>query len=125
MAKRLETDREAIELIGVAMQFGARLVAIPVERFGDDFFRLRTRLAGEIVQKFVKYRRRLAIVGDISKHAAESPAFAAFVNEANRGKDIWFVRDLSELEGRLKKRAMVAGDPDQGAGLPPLSRYPM
>lgn len=89
--KKLETDRDAVELIAEALQLGAGLVVIPVERLGDGFFRLRTRTAGEIVQKFVQYRRHLAIVGDISKHAAENSAFAAFVAEANRGKDIWFV----------------------------------
>lgn len=104
--KKLQNDRDAVELIGEALQTGARLVVIPVERFEDDFFRLRTRIAGEIVQKFVQYRRRLAIVGDISRYVAESSAFAAFVNEANRGEDIWFVADLAELEKRLEQHAM-------------------
>ncbi len=34
-------------------------VLIPVECFDDDFFRLKTRIAGEIIQKFVNYRRKL------------------------------------------------------------------
>lgn len=103
--KKLQNDRDAVELIGEALQTGASVVAIPVERFEDDFFRLRTRIAGEIVQKFVQYRRRLAIIGDISKYVAESSAFAAFVHEANRGEDIWFVSDLAELAKRLVRRA--------------------
>ena len=102
--KKLQNDRDAIELIGEALQTGARVVVIPVERFEDDFYRLRTRIAGEIVQKFVQYGRRLAIVGDISRYEAGSSAFAAFVYEANRGEDIWFVPDLAELEKRLAQR---------------------
>lgn len=93
--KKFETDRDAVELISEALQLDARLIVIPVERFGEDFFRLRTRIAGEIVQKFVQYRQLLAIVGDISKHTDASSAYAAFVTEANAGRDIWFVRDLS------------------------------
>ena len=98
---KLQNDRDAAELIGEALGIGARVVVIPVERFEDAFFRLRTRIAGEIVQKFVQYRRRLVILGDISAYVTQSSAFAAFVNEANRGDDIWFVADQAELERRL------------------------
>jgi hypothetical protein len=49
----------------------------------------------------VQYRRRLVIAGDISTYVAASSAFAAFVAEANRGEDIWFVADLAELDSRM------------------------
>jgi hypothetical protein len=38
------------------------LIVPPVDRLGDDFFRLKTRIAGEIIQKFVTYGVRAAIV---------------------------------------------------------------
>lgn len=60
--KKLGSDRDAVEWIGEALQPGALLVIIPVERFEDDFFRLRTRIAGEIVQKFIQYGRHFVIV---------------------------------------------------------------
>jgi hypothetical protein len=49
----------------------------------------------------VTYRRRLAILGEISRHVAESSAFRDFVYEANRGDHVWFVADLEELDQRL------------------------
>ena len=33
------------------MPLDATLVVIPVERFGEDFFRLRAGIAGEIISK--------------------------------------------------------------------------
>lgn len=54
----------------------------------------------------MQYRRRLAIVGDISNYVAGSSALAAFVHEANRGEDIGFVADLAELAKRLEQRAL-------------------
>ena len=66
--KRLRTDREAVDLIGDARSVGAEMIVIPVERLDDDFFVLRTRVAGEFVQKFVTYGVRVAILGDISKY---------------------------------------------------------
>jgi uncharacterized protein DUF4180 len=98
---RLRTDRDAVDLIGKSFENRATVIVIPVECFDDDFFRLRTRIAGEIVQKFVNYQRRLVIVGDISRHLDGSSALRAFVNEANRGKDVWFLATREELDRRL------------------------
>jgi hypothetical protein len=97
--KKLGTARDATDLIGEAA--GADVIVIPVERLDEDFFRLRTGVAGEMVQKFVTYRKRVAIVGDVSAHVAESKSFHDFVYEANRGRDVWFVATREELEKRL------------------------
>lgn len=95
------SERAATDLIGDAFGFGAELVIVPVERLSDEFFELRTRIAGDVIQKFVTYRIRLAIVGDISRHLEASDALRAFVGESNRGRAVWFVPDLPELERRL------------------------
>jgi hypothetical protein len=79
------------------------LIAISVERLDEDFFRLKTRIAGEILQKFVQYRFRIAIVGDISEQISESSALRDFVREANRGDQIGFVATLDELGQRLEQ----------------------
>jgi hypothetical protein len=97
--KKLRDDREAVELIGDAQ--GAGLIVIPAERLDKDFFRLRTGVAGQFLQKFVTYGRRVAIVGDISRHVAESSALRDFVVESNRGDHIWFVENIEEVERRL------------------------
>jgi hypothetical protein len=62
---------------------------------------LRTGVAGEIVQKFVMYRVPVVVLGDISGRLAASSTLRAFVYEANRGKNVWFVADESELDSRL------------------------
>jgi hypothetical protein len=54
------------------------------------------------VQKFVNYRMRLAVVGDVSAHEAASEPFRDWVRETNRGKDIWFVPDLASFEERRR-----------------------
>jgi hypothetical protein len=98
----VSNDREAVDLIALALPHKARLLVLPVSRLHPDFFVLRTGVAGEIVQKFVTYRQPVAILGDISGRLAASPTLRAFVYEANRGKDIWFVTDESELDSRLR-----------------------
>ena len=97
-----KTERDAAGLINTAWEHRARLVVLPVERLGDDFFRLRTRIAGEIIQKFVTYHLRLAIVGDISRYVDESSALRDFVYESNRGDQVWFV-SREELKKRVER----------------------
>jgi hypothetical protein len=98
---RLRTYNDAVEIVGKSLENRATLIVIPVECLDDDFFQLRTRIAGELMQKFVQYRRRLVILGDISRHLAESSALRAFVAESNRGKEAWFLATREELDQRL------------------------
>lgn len=93
----------ALDLIGEALGTGAELVVLPVERLTDEFFTLSTGVAGEIAQKFVNYRLRLAVLGDISRHLAASGALRDFVRECNRGRQLWFLADQIELDERLRK----------------------
>jgi uncharacterized protein DUF4180 len=103
---KLRSERDAIEVIQSALPHGADVILIPVERFDDDFFRLKTRVAGEFIQKFVTYRLRLAIMGDISRHLEESSALRDFVYECNAGNHVWFVANPEELGKQLEYRRL-------------------
>jgi hypothetical protein len=100
VGRPIATVQDALDLIGAAVS-QAEVVAVPTARFDDAFFTLRTGLAGEIMQKFVNYRLRLVIIGDLSRHLESSSALRALVHESNRGQHIWFVADLDELGARL------------------------
>jgi hypothetical protein len=99
----LRTDRDAAGVINAAFNHGARFVVLPVERLGEDFFRLKTRVAGEVLGKFAVYKIRVAIVGDISRYVKHSNLLRDLVYECNRGREIWFVRDAKELEEKLRE----------------------
>ncbi len=95
--------QDALDLIGATYSH-TDVVALPAARLDERFFTLGTGLAGEIMQKFVNYRVRLAIVGDITAHLAASAALRALVHESNQGRQIWFVPDLDDLDTRLAPR---------------------
>ena len=99
--EKLTSEQDAVDLIGEALYSGAKLILIPVERFEEAFFQLKTGLAGQFIQKFVTYRCRLVILGDISAYIAQSSSLKAFVYETNRGNEIWFLTNLQELDQRL------------------------
>jgi len=97
----LAGEADALDLIGGLWGLDADWVALPVSRLSADFLNLRAGLAGAVIQKFVTYQRRLAIVGDISVAVAASDALRDFVRESNAGRHVWFVADLAVLEERL------------------------
>jgi hypothetical protein len=92
---------EPNDLIAQALGERAGLVCLPVSRLADGFFDLRTGVAGEYAQKFVNYRVRLAVIGDISAHTDRSEALRAFVAESNRGRQLWFMPTQAHLDHRL------------------------
>jgi hypothetical protein len=98
----VQSEQDALAILGEAMAQQAELVLLPVDRLSPSFFQLRTGLAGAIAQKFVTYGMRLAIIGAISPEALESPALQAFINESNRGDRIWFLEHIGDLGKRLQ-----------------------
>jgi hypothetical protein len=97
----LSAVQDAVDLMGEAMAASATLVILPICRLDPAFFQLRTGLAGEILQKFVNYRLKVAILGDYTQLASDSIPLRDFIRESNRGNSIWFVADRKELEERL------------------------
>lgn len=103
----ISTPDDASDLVGSAWSHQANLIAVPVERLDPEFFSLRSGIAGEIAQKLVNYRLRLAVVGDISEQVAASDALRDFVWESNRGEHIWFVEDDAALDAKLARRPVA------------------
>jgi Domain of unknown function (DUF4180) len=97
----LRTDRDAVDLISAAAGANAEWAVVPVSRFDPEFWILRTRLAGDFFQKFVTYGKRIVILGEIPAEFSQSRALHDFVVECNRGRQIWFVKNLDEFRDRL------------------------
>lgn len=79
---------------------GASNLVIPKECVTKDFFALSTKLAGEILQKYVNYGIKLAIIGDFSGYT--SKALHDFIYESNKGKDFFFVPDVEEAIKKME-----------------------
>ena len=91
------------DLIGTALSEAVSWIVVPQQRLGDDFFRLRTGVAGEIAQRFVTYRIGLVILGDITRFTDVSPTLRDVVRESNAGRQLWFVADRAELDERFDR----------------------
>lgn len=65
----------------------------------ERFFDLKTGLAGEVLQKFINYRVKVAIIGDFSMYSSQS--LRDFIYESNNGNDIFFLPSEEEALERL------------------------
>jgi hypothetical protein len=82
--------QSALDLIATVMhETGCDKIVIEKSVMAEDFFDLSTRVAGEVLQKFVNYQMKLAIVGDFSGYASKS--LYALILESNKGSDAFFL----------------------------------
>ena len=95
----IRSAQDAHDVLVQVFGQGINRVVMREEHFDPAFFDLRTRLAGEILQKFVTYGVKLAIVGDFEKYT--SRALRDFMVESNRGTQLFFVTSRDEALQRL------------------------
>ena len=97
----LITDvQSALDLIAaVSYDTGSNCMILNKASVAEDFFKLSTRLAGDILQKFINYQMKLAIVGDYSHYT--SKPLKDFIYESNSGKHIFFVFSMDEALEKL------------------------
>ena len=82
----------AMDLLATARyETGCSALVLHKEQLDESFFRLSTGLAGEVLQKFVNYQMKLAIVGDFSGYT--SKPLRDFIRESNEGRQICFQPD--------------------------------
>lgn len=98
---QISTETDINGLIGAAIGERADLVALPAARLNQDLFDLKSGFAGLLVQKFVNYQIRLAIIGDIADACARSRSLKDFVYESNKGSTCWFLTDIEDLNQKV------------------------
>lgn len=88
-------EQSALDVfMSLAYETGENRFIITKENIIEDFFDLRTKIAGGILQKIINYRMKLAIIGDFSKYKSKS--LRDFIYECNSGRYIFFVENESD-----------------------------
>ena len=90
----LQTVEDALDLIGNMSYQGFDKLIIHEENMISDFFVLKNKIAGNILQKFSQYSMPLAIIGDFEKY--ESKSLNDFIFESNKGRQINFVTTIED-----------------------------
>jgi len=91
--------QDALDIMANAGYMGSNRLILKEEQILPEFFDLKTKIAGEILQKFSTYDCYLAIVGDFSKYKSKS--LNDFILESNKYRRINFVRSVDEAIQKL------------------------
>jgi hypothetical protein len=98
----IQTTQDAVDLMMNCAYQGAQSLIIHEHHLVAEFFDLKTRLAGDILQKFSTYQLRLAIIGNFDKYSSKS--LRDFIFESNKAGRILFVRNAEEAKELLSQR---------------------
>ncbi|GIP18083.1 hypothetical protein J40TS1_37250 [Paenibacillus montaniterrae] len=97
----LITDvQSALDLIAtVSYETGCNRIIINKSAIIEDFFDLKTKILGEITQKFINYQIKMAIVGDFSAYTSKS--LKDYIYESNSGKNFFFLESEEQAIEKL------------------------
>ncbi|WP_342331222.1 DUF4180 domain-containing protein [Pedobacter sp. FW305-3-2-15-E-R2A2] len=90
---------DGLQLMGDLYYQGYDKIIIYETNITPDFFDLKTRLAGEVLQKFSNYRVQLAIIGEFSKYPRKS--IRDFIYESNKGKIVNFLPTVAAAKDKF------------------------
>ena len=90
----VSAPEDILDLMVEAGYNGCEKLILHRQSLSDSFFDLKTRIAGEILQKFSNYRMKLAIIGDFS--GVKSKSLRDFIRESNARGIITFVDSLEK-----------------------------
>lgn len=95
----IQCAQDGLDLLGNIYYQDFDSLILYEKNITPDFFDLKTKIAGDILQKFSNYRVRLAIVGDFSQY--EGKSIKNFISESNTTRHINFVETLEEALEKL------------------------
>ncbi|WP_080779500.1 DUF4180 domain-containing protein [Chryseobacterium phocaeense] len=95
----IKSAQDGLDLLGNVYYQGFDKVILYEKNITPEFFDLKTKIAGDILQKFSNYRIGLAIVGNFEKY--ESKSIRDFIFESNKTRHINFAETLDEALNRL------------------------
>lgn len=79
----LNTENDALDLIALCWEHEISQLMIPYEALSQEFFQLKTKVAGNIIQKFINYNIKVAAI--IPQDITQKGRFREMALEMNKG----------------------------------------
>jgi molybdopterin-guanine dinucleotide biosynthesis protein A len=97
----LSTENDALDLISLCWEHETSFVVIHNEALSESFFDLKTKAAGNIIQKLVNYGAKAAAI--ISQETIQNERFKEMAMEINKGNHFRMYGSKEEAENWLLK----------------------
>ena len=91
----LKTEADALDMVALCGEQDTGLLMLHLPALSEDFFNLKTRAAGGIIQKFVNYRIKTAAVIPAEK---QNTRFRQWAGESRRGAQFGVFENREDAE---------------------------
>lgn len=92
----INTEQDALDLIGLCGGHDTCLLMLHSQVLSDDFFKLKTGVAGAVLQKFTNYQ--IKVVAVVPEERVSVGKFKDMMIETNRGNQFRIYWDRAEAE---------------------------
>jgi hypothetical protein len=100
-AWKLSSEQDVVDCISICMEKDIYIVMFPSKVLSEDFFNLKTRLAGMALQKFINYHVKVAVI--IEDEEQYNDRFKEMIMEANKGNNFRTFKNIQEAEIWISK----------------------
>lgn len=97
----MSTENDALDLVALSSEYDTGLLMIHYDALSEDFFNLKTKAAGNMIQKFVNYSIKVVVV--LPAELILKGSFKKMYTETNRGNHFRMYQDKDEAEKWLIK----------------------
>lgn len=92
----LSTENDALDLVALSREYDTGLLMIHYDALSEDFFNLKTKSAGLMIQKFVNYGIKTAVV--LPSELILKGSFKKMYTETNRGNHFRMYQNKDDAE---------------------------
>nr|WP_242984809.1 DUF4180 domain-containing protein [Clostridium sp. 2-1] len=98
---KLSSEQDVVDCISICMENDVYTIMFHSNVLSEDFFNLKTRLAGMALQKFINYHVKVAVI--IENEEKLNDRFKEMIMESNKGNNFRTFKDIAEAESWISK----------------------
>lgn len=95
-AWKLSSEQDVVDCISICMENDVYTIMFPSNVLSEDFYNLKTRLAGMALQKFINYHVKVAAI--IEDEEIYNDRFKEMIMEANKGNNFRTFKNIADAE---------------------------
>lgn len=94
--KKLSSEQDVVDCISICMENDVYTIILHSDVLSEDFFNLKTGLAGMALQKFINYHVKAAVI--IKEVEKLNERFKEMIMEANKGNHFRTFNNIEDAE---------------------------
>ncbi len=93
---QISSEEDVLDIVGTCFGNSCNYVMLHGEVLSEDFFNLKTKVAGMMLQKFINYHIKVAAI--LPSDEKIKGRFGEMVSETNKGNDFRVFKNVEEAE---------------------------